>query len=319
MNCPKCNSEVLDNHRFCPSCGHDLNKPIICPECNYQNESNSKFCQECGIPLINGVKQKSKKIVKDKSSLDEIEPVPDKGITIEFPFTTASSFEFAVKEAEKLHNFKKFGEGKNTLYRVTVVENEIFDIIVLVEQLKGWRKRTVYINGEKSSWDSVFSFYWCYIRKKSSYKPELFCFGYENEWDLNLWGCNRAGMAFSENSKWFTYGKWLNNKGDWEFDKARIKHELEKNLYDVRYCPAINFDFIQDIINALPDVVNPYKNNNWQFVENYDSDTSGGLVIKTKRYGFEDEVVVKGVCPKGKGFIKEIKSRMKLKIPDGLS
>lgn len=317
MNCPKCSVEILESHRFCPSCGYDLNKPIICPECNYSNESNSKFCQECGIPLIKSVKSKIKKIEKETLTEVVIDPIPNKGITIEFPFSTASSFEFAVKEAEKLPNFKKFGDGKNALYRINVNESELFDVVNLLEQLKGWRKRAVYVNGEKVTWDSVFSFIWCYERKKSSYKPELFCFGFENEWEFNLWGCNRAGMPFSDHSQWFSYGKWLNNKGDWEFDKNRIKHELEKNLYDVRFCPAINLEFVQDIINALPDVVNPSKNKNWKFMQSYD-DSTGGLIMKINQYGFEEKVVMKGVCPNGKGFIQEIKSRMKLKIPNGI-
>jgi hypothetical protein len=257
-------------------------------------------------------------VKKDSPLPEQIEPVPNKGITIEFPFTTASSFEFAVKEAEKLPNFKKFGDGKNSLYRVTVDQSDLNETLDFIEQLKGWRKRTVYVDGEKVTWDSVFSFFWCCQKKKSSYKPDLYCFGLENEWDFNLWGCARAGMPFSEQAQWGTYGKWLNKDGDWEFDKKQIKHELEKNLYQYRFCPSLNLNFVQDVIDAIPNVVNPAKNKNWKFIESYDSESTNGLTLIIKQYGYERKVVMKGVCPTGKGFIQEIQKRMKLKIPNGL-
>lgn len=308
----------MENHKFCPSCGFDLKKPITCPECNYPNEANSKFCQECGTPLSENVKLHTKKIDKAEFEIIEIEPVPKLGITIEFPYSTASFFEFAVKEAEKIQTYKKYGEGKNSLFRVTIGDKEMSKIADLLEQLKGWRKRAVYVNGTKVTWDSVFSYSWCYEKKKSCYKPDLYCFGYENAWTFNLWGCHQAGMPFTENATWFSYGKWLNNKGDWVFDKNRIQHELEKNLYDVRFCPAISYSLIEEIITALPNIINPKNNKNWKFMESFDLDIIGGLIMTTNQYGFDQQVAMIGVSPKGLGFMQEIKSRLKIKLPSDL-
>ena len=137
-----------------------------------------RTCQECGFKLVKEVK--SKKSVTDAVPL-QMTPPPDKGITVEFPFSTAQSFDFAVEAAKKLESFMIFGEDKKAIYRVTVVEDAIERLEELLENLKGWRKRTVYVNGEKVQWDNVFQYNWCYSRKKSSYKPELYCFGYEIE------------------------------------------------------------------------------------------------------------------------------------------
>jgi RNA polymerase subunit RPABC4/transcription elongation factor Spt4 len=313
--CQNCSSEIQDTFNFCPICGSDLGKPITCKNCHYENEPNSKFCQECGIALFEKFTKKEIKPKEPKIRNIEI-PEPSKnGITIEFPFTTAQSFDFAIREAKKFETFEQFGEDKKAIYRVTFSENDLYKAKDFLEHLKGWRKRTVYNNGEKVQWDSVFGFTWCYERKLSSFKPEYYCFGYENEWDFNIWGCMRATMPFTENSQWFTYGKWLNNNGDWEFDKERIKHELTKNLYPYRYCPALNPSLIQDVIDALPNVVNPKKNKNWKFIESYTVENNA-LVIKINEYGFEQTRYLKGVGPNGKAFLKDITDNIKRKLPD---
>ncbi len=41
--------------------------------------------------------------------------------------------------------------------------------------------------------------------------------------------------------------------------RKRIKHELTKNLHPYRFCPALNPSLIQEVIDALPNVVNPKK------------------------------------------------------------
>jgi hypothetical protein len=312
--CPKCEFEVQDSFSFCPNCGNDLSRPIVCKECNYSNEPNSKFCQECGTLLFDKTKQKAKNKLSD-IELIELPPPTLEGITIEFPFTSAQSFDFAVKEASRFETFEQFGEGKKAIYRITIAENEVYQVKELLNHLKGWRKRTVYVNGEKVLWDSVFSFIWSYERKLSSYKPEYYCFGYENEWEFNLWGCMRAAMPFTNHAQWFMFGKWLNNTGDWQFDKERIRHELAKNLHEVRFCPALDSERIKEIINALPEIVNPNKNKNWKFIESY-SPESNALVIKSNNYGFEQTIYYKGVCPNGMGFIKDIKDKLSKQLPD---
>ncbi|MDR1978053.1 MAG: SPFH domain-containing protein [Synergistaceae bacterium] len=56
--CPNCNAEMEASARFCPSCGHDTQKPIqeeskendttMCSECGTVYSKQSKFCPECG-------------------------------------------------------------------------------------------------------------------------------------------------------------------------------------------------------------------------------------------------------------------------------
>ena len=88
-----------------------------------------------------------------------------------------------------------------------------------------------------------------------------------------------------------------------------MRHELQKNLYPVRYCPAIQLDLAQESLDAIPDRVNPNKNKNWKFIESW-GDETGGLVVTITRYGMKDKVVMKGVGPT-KGAIKEIARKVK--------
>jgi len=310
--------ELNSQFRFCPGCGFDLQKPIVCPNCQYLNESNSKYCQECGTTL-----RKENDDKPPKKKIDEvvpeiimsIEPPPNVGITIEFPYSTAQSFDFAVDAARKFPTFKKFGVEKKAIYRVVILPNEMESITELLEHLKGWRKRTVYVNGEKVTWDSVFAFSWCYERKKASFKPDYYCFGYENEYQFNAWGCIQVNMPFSENAPWFCWGSWQNNKADWKFDKDRIRHELEKVLYPYRFCPALDTLHIKDFLKILPDVVNPTKDKNWKFVESWGNENLPGLIVTTNRFGINEKVVMKGVSPNGLGALKEIAKKMKFSLP----
>lgn len=214
-----------------------------------------------------------------------------------------------------LPGFVQYGEGKKAIFRVTLGENELQKAMELLDQMKGWRRRTVYVNGEKVPWDTVFVFTWCFQRKQASFKPELYCFGYENEWDFNIWGCNQTRLPFTETGEWFCWGKWLNKNADWQFDKERIRHEVQKSLYAYRFCPAFQAERIEDVLAALPDSVNPTKDKNWKFVESYGDENAPGLKVKTERYGTTETVVMKGVCPNGLGSLEEMAKRAKFPIP----
>lgn len=316
-NCSLCKCKISADYVFCPNCGNKLR--LICTSCEFSNEHDAHFCQKCGDPLNQDRTAQEKSVNEGQITVEaeilELEEPPESGITLEFMYSTAQSFEFAVECAKKLSNYVQFREGKKAIYRITADPSEIETTLELINHLKGWRKKSVYINGEKVAWDSVFQFVWCHERKVSSFKPAMYCYGYENEWSLNIWGCLNADMAFQENAEWLCWGKWINKKGDWKFDKERIGHYLQKSLYSYRYCPALNLEYIEDVLKSFPDVVNPIRDKNWKFVEAWGDDNEKGLVVSIDRFGYKEEAVMKGVAPRGLGALKELAKRMKNRFP----
>lgn len=309
--CVACNEKLSIDAKFCAQCGTAQPKELICPDCSYANESNSKFCQECGRPFF--AKRNEPKVTKlpanevQTPSGSDMPPPPAKDtITIEFAISRSQSFDFALAEAKKFSTFQQFGEGKSIRYRVSVPPGEIASLTVLVDYMKGWRNRFVYLEGERVPWDTVFSHLWCYEQKLASYKPEFYCFGFENEWNVNPWGCLQANLPFREGSDWFTWGKWQDNNGTWEFDKQRIRHELEKNMYSHRFCPAMNTSLVETVLATIPDTVNPKLNNAWQFVERWEDDGLPAIRVVTKDEWGTDEKFLVGVEPKGRKALEDL-------------
>lgn len=315
QDCSGCGFELQADFRFCPGCGRELDRPTTCPECGQVADPGAKFCSECGASLQPRERRTRQSKRRATPQIVEVPPPPDTGITIEFPSSTSQTFEFAVQEAAKHPSFAQFGEGKKAIYRATYLADEIEAAVGLVEQLKGWRRRTVYIDGEKIQWQSAFQFVWCHEKKRACFKPEFYCFGYEQDWQFNIWGCIQADLPFRENAEWFCWGHFLNQKGEWQFDKERIRHELQKKLHAYRHCPALDSKRVLEVFDAFPDKVNPRRNKNWKYVESWDSDGSPGLVITTKQHGFQEKVVMKGVSPNGLGALKEIGKGLSFRFP----
>lgn len=315
-NCPNCKkSGIQSDFKFCPYCGVEIKKIIACSKCGNTKVEGMKFCPKCGAKLDVATQD----VVGSTVVIDNDQAVPQQGITLEFGYSSSQNYDIAVIEAKKIPTYSAYGNQKQIRHRITINPDDISKVSDLVNYVQGWKTSRIFENGEPTTFQSLFGFTWCYEQRRSSYKPELFCFGYEREWDLNLWGCTQARMPFNEHADWFTYGKWLNKDGDWQFDKERILHELQIALYQYRFCPAIRLDLVQDVLDAIPDKVNPKKDKNWEFVENFGgSELTTGLIVTTMHYGIKDKVVMKGVHPNRNGIIALIKKIGRERLPAGI-
>ncbi len=65
MQCPRCNTQVPDSSRFCPSCGQNMTgavpgpsfpqpQQVLCPRCSASVPSSARFCPKCGQPVSMG-------------------------------------------------------------------------------------------------------------------------------------------------------------------------------------------------------------------------------------------------------------------------
>jgi tetratricopeptide (TPR) repeat protein len=55
MKCPKCQTELPDNAKFCMACGRTLQAELICTQCKHINPPAAKFCLQCGHSLATPV------------------------------------------------------------------------------------------------------------------------------------------------------------------------------------------------------------------------------------------------------------------------
>lgn len=242
----------------------------------------------------------------------ELPPPPSEGITIEFPFSTSQALDFAIREAQKQISFVKFGDGRKAVYRVTYHPFQMPAVLDLIEYLKGRRLRTVYVDGEKVPWKSVFQFAWCLEKKKSSLRPEYYCLGYDHrERFINFWGCIHSGLYLFPYAPWHSWGKIVDENGAWRFNKKRFKEEIQRNLYLYRFCPELDLTLVNDLIDAFPDQVNPGRDKEWEYVETWGISTFMPVLEIPRRY----PSTISGVRPRGLGFLKEMARRVKRRIP----
>ena len=273
----------------------NLSELIKCSKCGQEIQSTSKFCPNCGLSLTDS------SIVSKITKLDL--EIPTWGITIEFCESTSATFNDALKIAKLNPTFQECLRSKNKWYCVTYSNDKIFELLKLVENLKGMRNRKVYVKGESVQWDEVFSFLWCLQQREKAYKPEEYCFGLDEK-RLNIWGCKQSRMDWADWANWLSYGKFKNEKC-FVFDKKRILHELKTNLYRIRFCPYFRGKYVEIVISLFPDEVKVSEKGPWTYKENYQQTPGALKLVKRDKY-FTQEVYVDGVRPVGYEIAKQI-------------
>lgn len=267
----------------------------ICPSCGASAASNARFCQSCGANLEES---------GDAVQLDFA--LPTSGVAIEFPDSSAAAFHKALEVAKSNDGFQTCQRGKKTWYLATYPSDDFAGASQLAQSLGGIRNRRVYIDGEEKPWDEVFGFTWCASRRSTAYRPVEYCFG-KDENNLNLWGCKQARMDWNGWVRWLCYGQWekvglLGNKVQWRFDKNRIRHDLETNLYRFRFCPHLRTDLSEAVLKNLPDTVVPDSRQGFEYHRSYEQVPGSIKIVERERsvgVTFTNEYWADGVQPVG--------------------
>lgn len=268
----------------------------VCPGCKAKLQSNVKFCPECGTPIG---------VAAEKKAVSVSYKIPKTGIAIEFAESTAGGFALAVKDQKAAPVNGTCLRAKKTWYLAAWPDFDIIPAAKLAGNLKGMRNRKVYVDGEELQWDEVFGFAWCANQRDTAYRPFEYCFGLDEK-RLNIWGCKQARLEWAEWADWFSYGTFegtglLKKQICFKFDKPRIKHELETNLFKYRYCPHLRFDLIEAVLKEFPDeVMASQKGGLWGFKRDY-NESPGALKITERSsqdgFTYTDEYYSSGVVP----------------------
>lgn len=274
----------------------------VCPSCGTESAFDARFCPKCGASLESGLQDVQVQF-----------QIPVSGIAIEFAESTAASFPKALEIAKASEGYQTCLKGKKKWHLAIYPSGKITDALPLAESLSGLRNRSLYINGDEKQWDEIFGFAWCASKRDIAYRPVEYCFG-KDESRLNPWGCKQAQMDWTEWAKWFCYGKWeksglLGKKVQWRFDKERIRHELESNLYRYRFCPYLKTKLSEAVLKHFPDMVIPGSDPNWDFHQQYEEVPGAIKVIQKEGSGsfsYSNEFWADGVRPKGLAILANV-------------
>jgi hypothetical protein len=56
FHCPKCNSPIQQDSKFCEICGEKIEHPTVCRACGARLQADAQFCENCGTPVREGEK-----------------------------------------------------------------------------------------------------------------------------------------------------------------------------------------------------------------------------------------------------------------------
>lgn len=282
----------------------------VCEACGTELPGGSKFCPQCGASFSDGVE-----VV---GTILEFE-YPPGCISLEFAESTAANFLEVLETASKAPDFQSCDRNKKRWYLASWPKDQITDSLALADTLSGIRNRKVYIDGKFETWDGVFGFLSCFQERKEAYRPVEYCFGMVDKC-LNLWGCQLADMDWSENNEWLTYGRFI-GETFFAFDKKRIRHELETNLYSIRYCPALRLPLVEAVVELFPEKVRVSEKTGWTYKESYNPSPTS-IKITTRKDTAIGEWVTEfysdGVRPVGLTVALEIlkKALHRCRMPD---
>ncbi|WP_341325628.1 zinc-ribbon domain-containing protein [Methylotuvimicrobium sp. KM2] len=273
----------------------NASQDVTCTKCNARISVSAKFCPECGQSVETSLSTQPVAVSYE---------IPESGVAIEFAESTGAGFALAVQSSMKAPISKECVKGKKRWFLGAWPKSEIADALDLVEHLKGLRNRKVYLDGKETQWNDVFGFSWCASNRNSAYRPNEYCFGIDEK-RLNIWGCKQARMEWSDWGDWFGYGSFrksgvLSKTVVFEFDKNRIRHEIETNLHNCRLCPHLQFDLIEAVLDTLPNEVSPSEKGAWQYKRDY-SESPGAIFVKETvkdgAYTYTNEYYSSGVRP----------------------
>jgi zinc-ribbon domain len=294
----------------------------FCAQCGTTLTPAAKFCAECGTHVVSGDPvspplDEPKAAPGSPSDVSQVldDDIPSAGITIQFNSSSAANYPFAVRAAQAASSYREFAFGKVITHQATFQRSDNVLMLDLLESLKGFRNRRVWVDGEPTMWDDAFSWVWCYNRRKTAYVPALYCFG-EEQYSFNLWGCIHSGMAFAPGARWLAHGSF-DRDGAFHLDKDRIRHEIRTALHRYRFCPALNSGVVEDIVTAFPDKINPKHDKDWEYQESYGLLDSGSsaLTVRIKENGYTYDRQVNGVQPKSLDAARAILKGISKKLP----
>jgi len=206
-------------------------------------------------------------------------------ISIEFFDSSSAEFPGVLAAAKALEGYEDTDLGnKRHLYRVTVGPDRFRELVPLAGRMSGWRNKRVVLNGEEVPWGSVFGFVSCLKKRSGSYDKDRYCMTRDGLEGFNLFGCIGAVNPMDPPANWWASGRFEDENGRWTVDRAGIFKYLQQLLHERRMCPALSWQRIAAILQSMPNRIDPWVEDDWDFVDR-EWDGNPQSLIKNPRTG----------------------------------
>lgn len=195
-----------------------------------------------------------------------------------FPSEWILSLEFAESHSSKLKKILKLAKenpsftnildinvdaNEKTLpksFLVLFKAEQILEFRKIYDVVKGWKSTVVKINQKPIDKKTLSKILRCFTDRVKSNDP-MFCYG-ASPYTINPFGCHRIKI---HSHRWNTtpwYDYLVEENGQLLVDKKRIFNEMQTNLKDYQYCPALKPREIFNKLSTLPQKID-ISNNSW--------------------------------------------------------
>ena len=208
-------------------------------------------------------------------------------VVTEFERTPSINFQRAVELAKTHPGFTPLMDERNVLiYRNLYRPDDLLQFQDMFKLIKNWKGVNLYLKGERIEFDMLDSGINCYIQtvlesthqacpsdRCKQFRPEEFSVS-------GCIGCRRSHVSLewpiagpSEHLVWFAFGK-LDHNRVYLMQKEELEGAVMGELLEYRSCPLLDLETLRELIQQLPDRIDPRKDREWQYNRRYRQLTS---------------------------------------------
>lgn len=224
-----------------------------------QREWHSFLSDELGIDVeIFSVNKNDKKEEKEAKGK----------VKISFGKSTSKKRDEAIGFIERQDTFERIEGEDDVIYSAFFNIEDIENLYTMLDYTSGWKSQKIELDGEPIHSTKLRNSLWCYKEKIKNGKSLDYC--HTNEWDgsINKFGCKNFYFSELEQNFWREYGYVDTQKGEWVFDKEKIKKEIDRQFEQLSICPIFKSEKILKLFKSIPDRVDPKTDTSWSFIDN---------------------------------------------------
>ena len=127
------------------------------------------------------------------------------------------------------------------------------------------------------------NFLWCYRERNKAYDQKAYCYGRDDGHSSNdnEFGCRHSRVELYGWHGLKGYGE-MDRRGVFHVNKDKLRHDVLTNLESYQLCPAFSMEAVKKGIDQIPDVIDPRKDHDWEYVMDYEGDKEIAVAVRKK-------------------------------------